>query len=165
MRYRFAKRQRAAYTSAARATFRCDDENNPMLLWARAWPISTDFEILRVKVITLICIATAHDLDHRAEHDPQIEVEAPVVDIPYVELYTSLYGPGGWRLSARAIDLRATSNARFHALPNSVVCDDFVKVVVVNCRWWSRTDYRHFALEHINQLRQLIDTRAAQPRA
>ena len=73
---------------------------------------SNDLKILRVKVISLICIATAHDLDHRAEHDRQIEVEAPVVDIPYVELYTSLHGLGGRRLSARAIDLRATSGGR-----------------------------------------------------
>ena len=36
---------------------------------------SNDLKILRVKVISLICIATAHDLDHRAEHDRQIEVE------------------------------------------------------------------------------------------
>ena len=100
-----------------RATFQCEVDNNRVLSWARAWPISNDLEILGVKVISLICIATiciatAHDLDHRAEHDRQIEVEAPVVDIPYVELYPSLHGLGGRRLSARAIDLRATSGGR-----------------------------------------------------
>src|SRR5215471_16287533 len=124
--------------------------NNPMLLWASAWPISNDLEILRVKVMSLMCIATAHDLDHRAEHDRQIEVEAPIVDIPYVELNTLLHRFDSRCLSAKSIDLRATSDARFHALPKSVICDDLVKVIVVNCRVWPRTDYGHLALDHIN---------------
>jgi SRSO17 transposase len=49
-------------------------------------------------------LATAHDLDNRAKHDRQMEVEAPVVDVPYVELYTLLHGLDGRRLSARSIE-------------------------------------------------------------
>src|SRR4029077_4931304 len=62
----------------------------------------------------LVCIATTHNLDYRAEHDRQIEANAPVVDVPYIVLYPSLHGLDRRRLSARTIYLGATSNARFH---------------------------------------------------
>ena len=34
----------------------------------------------------LISVATAHHLDDRAEHDDQIKLEAPVLDVPKVQL-------------------------------------------------------------------------------
>src|SRR5262245_24592096 len=64
----------------------------------------------------LVCVATAHNLDRRAEHDRQIEPDAPVVDVPYIVFYASLHCLDRRRLSARTIHLRATGNARFHAL-------------------------------------------------
>jgi hypothetical protein len=76
----------------------------------------------------LIRVATAQDLDHRAEHDRQIEVKAPVVDVPDVELYSSLHGPNRRRRPATPIDLCTPSNARFHALAKCVVRNDLIKV-------------------------------------
>ena len=104
-------------------------------------------------IARLICVATAHDLDDRAEHDRQIKLEVPVLDVPKVELYASMHGVYSRRLSARSIHLCATGNARFHALPERIIGDDLIKVIVMSRRVWPRTDDGHLAVEHVDQLR------------
>src|SRR6516225_7279816 len=91
-------------------------------------------------IARLICVATAHDLDDRAEHDRQIKLEVPVLDVPKVELYASMHGVYSRRLPARSIHLCATGNARFHALPEGIIGDDLIIVIVMSRRVWPRTD-------------------------
>ena len=83
----------------------------------------------------------------------EIKLEAPVLDVPKVELYASLHGVYSRRLPATSIHLRAAGNARFHALSERIIGDDLIKVIVMSHRVWPRTDDAHLAVEHVDQLR------------
>ena len=48
-------------------------------------------------------------------------------------------------------------DARFDAVPGHVGSNSLVVVGVVLDRVWARPDQRHFAGEHVEQLRQLVD--------
>src|ERR1700730_15218631 len=61
------------------------------------------------------------------------------------------------------MDLRPARQSRLDAAPEGVVPNDLVELAVVRDSMGARPDQGHAAVEHIEQLRQFIDARPAQP--
>src|SRR5262249_27690890 len=97
------------------------------------------------------------DRAYRPAHDRQVEHCAPVVDVPDVERQ-----PIVPRERVAAAHLDEASDARTHLVPASLIRRIAWKILRQE---GPRTDQRHFASEHIQKLRQLIDAGSAEPAA
>src|SRR3954466_12780209 len=69
------------------------------------------------------------------------------------------------RLAAITINLRPAGNARLHVMAEGIAADQLGEMIVVSRCMRARSDNRHLAFQHIEELRQLVDARLAQPRA
>src|SRR5262249_32630570 len=79
----------------------------------------------------LIGVVTPHNHENGADDDPEIEAQAPIVDIPKVTVDPI----ANFRLcrsrAAIAIDLRPTGQARFDVMSKRIITNDFQKMIVV----------------------------------
>src|SRR5690242_5851806 len=104
----------------------------------------------------------AQELEASQNENPQVEPEAPVLDVPKVTIDPLFHQLELGGLSAEAVDLRPTGQARLHMLTKGVVGDEFGVPVVMGNGMRPRTDQRHVSSQHIDELRQLVDARGAQ---
>lgn len=80
-----------------------------------------------------------------------------MIYIPEVELDTLCHVLDVWRSATASMDLRPTCDARLHVMPERIVGDELPILVIVRHGMRSRADHRHVPLDHVEQLRQLID--------
>ena len=88
-----------------------------------------------------------------------------MIDIPEVVRYARLCLLRRINLAAQPMHLGPPSHARSHAMAMKIVSDRFVIEPLAGFHrhhMRSRTDQRHVAAEHVEELRQLIQTQAAQ---
>lgn len=111
----------------------------------------------------LKCIARPRDFERRLQQNHQIEFQAPVVDVPEIIFDALLDGRTGWRRSATSVHLRPASQARFNATPKRVVSHHLVKLVVMGERVRAGAHEAHAAVQHVEQLRKLVDAGSPQP--
>src|SRR4051794_6522214 len=100
-----------------------------------------------------------------AAHDLQVEGERPVVDVIEVVLDAAAHGVLGVGRSAQAVDLRPPGDARLDVVAAGIEPDAPLEGLIVRHRVRPRTDERHVAEEHVQELRQLVDVPAPQKAA
>src|SRR6266571_7774630 len=93
----------------------------------------------------------------RSQQNLQVEARRPVIDVIEVELHPAIEVN-----RVAAADLPETRQSRFHrkapAMP-PVIRRDFLR------NGWPRSDETHVALEHVPELRDLVERELAQPAA
>src|SRR5262245_46518790 len=88
-----------------------------------------------------------------------------MLDVVKVMLYTFPYLLEGVGLAAPAIDLGPAGDARLHPMARVVVLDRLLVEQGARLggeRMGPRTDDRHLAAQHVQELRQLVEAGAAQ---
>src|SRR5262252_858063 len=91
-----------------------------------------------------------------------------MIDVVEVEFDPALQLSGRARRAARTIDLRPSGEARLDAMTMRIAIGDLGSHSIFRThvdRVRTRSDQRHLALEHIEELRQLIQTESAEPTA
>src|SRR5690242_18564452 len=69
-----------------------------------------------------VVVDEAHD--QRAQQDPDIEAQRPVLDVVDIVLDALVHRLDARRLAAPAIDLRPAGDARLHAMAAQIAVDD-----------------------------------------
>ena len=94
------------------------------------------------------------------EHDPDVEPDAPVFHIPDVMLHALLHLHDGFGFSTKSIHLSPSGDAGSKKLPYHVLANNLGIVFGVFQHVRPRSYDAHFAFQHIDELRELIDIRA-----
>ena len=102
----------------------------------------------------LLARATDHGRD-RPEQDLEVQPERPAVDVGEVAARPTGRSSGSWRASTCHRPVIARLHAQAPAVPDVVLVD-------LARERRARPDEAHLALEHVPQLRQLVDARPAQ---
>src|SRR5687767_3560135 len=114
--------------------------------------------------VTTIRMSVSHvALEQAAEdgqpHDFQIQGYGPVLDVIEVVL-DALLERG---VAAPAVDLRPAGDAGLHLVAQHVLRNAVLELLDEERPLRARTDDRHIALQHVPELRQLIEVELAQP--
>ena len=112
-----------------------------------------------------MCVIADEDDQNGPYHDGEIEPNAPIVDIPNVELDPSLHLVERIGLAARAVNLRPARNPGLNVVTERVFLDDGSEVAFMRRGVRPRPHQRHVAKEHIEQLGQFVNAVPAQPTA
>ena len=91
------------------------------------------------------------------DEDPQVEPQRGVLDVPEVEL-----DPLVPRQRGAAVDLRPAGDPGQRVEPAPLA---LVVAVDLDLHGRARADERHLAAQHVDEVRHLVERRAAQPRA
>ena len=110
-----------------------------------------------------IRIAVGAGRDHRPDQDLKVEPERPVVDVVQIELDPALHLVVAVGLATEAVDLRPSCYPRLDVMPTRIERDSLLVLAIVRERMRTRPDQRHVALEHVEELGNLIDVPAPQP--
>src|SRR6186713_3058153 len=104
---------------------------------------------------------TVEAAHQRQPHDLEIERDRPVLDVVEVVL-DALLERG---VAAPAVDLRPAGDAGLDLVAQHVLRDAVLELLDEEGALGPRPDDRHVALEHVPELRQLVEVEAAQPAA
>src|ERR1700744_2914649 len=103
--------------------------------------------------------------DNRRADDPHVECERPVTQVIQVMFDAPLHLLDAVGLATKAVDLRPTRNTRLDPVAIDIARDHFlIEVVVLECMG-TRSYDRHVATQHVVELRQFVEARAAQESA
>jgi hypothetical protein len=109
-------------------------------------------------------LARQHHL-HRLEHDPQVQPQRPVAQIIQVVLDARFHLVQRGGFTTQAVDLGPAGNARLDLVAQHVALDHLAVLLVVRDRVRARADDAHPSLQHVDELRQLVQRGAAQEAA
>src|SRR5256885_8070771 len=102
---------------------------------------------------------------HRPQQYPQVEPHRPVVDVVEVVLDARAHLVVGVGLAAEAVHLRPAGDAGQHVVAARIARDLLLVFSIVRKRVRARANQRHVALEHVDELRQLVDVPSSQEAA
>src|SRR5258706_150375 len=110
----------------------------------------------------LVCIAPAEDDEYRPPDDFQVEREGPVAQVVEVVLDAPLHLVHAVGLAAETVHLRPPGDAGTDLVADHVALDELAVELVVRdgVRAWA--DHAHAALQHVDELRQVVERGAAQ---
>ena len=120
--------------------------------------MTTRFFMAELMLTTSSRHACGRTLDEREPHDLQIEAHRPVLDVVQVVLDALLER----RVAAPAVHLRPAGDAGLHLVAQHVLRDLVLELRDEMRPLRARPDDRHVAAQHVPELRQLVDVRAAQ---
>src|SRR5258708_8932563 len=106
----------------------------------------------------LVGMLVEEPLQQREPHDLEIETDRPVLDV--VEVVLDAFFDR--RIAAPAMHLRPAGDARLHFVPEHVLWNLVLELRNEQRALGPRSDDRHVALEHVPELRQLVDVRSAE---
>src|SRR5688572_32818548 len=146
----------------------------PTTAWPRSSSVSERCEPMKpaAPVITVLGMtkgqgpasghaALEHAADQSEPHDLEVECHRPVFDVVQV-----VFDPLLERcISAPAIHLRPAGNAGLHLVAQHVLRDLVLELLDEERALRARADDRHLALEHVPELRQLVEIQPPQPAA
>src|SRR5213075_809098 len=112
-----------------------------------------------------IGILLAQHHDHRLEDYLQVQQQRPAAQVREVVLDTRLHLVDGVGLAAKAVDLREAGDARSHRVADHVAADQLAIELVMRHGMRPRADHAHASLQHVDELRQLVDRGLAQESA
>ena len=95
----------------------------------------------------------------RQPDDTDVQPDAPVLDIPDVTPDAPLHLPELLRLTPEASHLRPTSHARLHEVAHHILINQLRVLLRMRQHVRSGPHDTHPALQHIKELRQLVDIR------
>ena len=98
----------------------------------------------------------------RHKDDADVEQQRPVLQIPDVAPHAALHLAQFVGFAAVARHLGPACDAGFYPVAHHVLADEFRILLRVLKHVRPRADDGHFALEHVDELRQLVDARLAQ---
>lgn len=101
-------------------------------------------------------------LEDGQEDDLQIQPQRPVLQIFQIVLDAHFHLFQRFGLAPPTADLRPAGNAGLDLVAQHVAADQLAVLLVVRHRMRPRPDHRHRALQHIEELRQLIERGLAQ---
>src|SRR5437868_10359206 len=117
------------------------------------------------KSIRSVRITVEQNGARSGEQDPNVEPEGPMVDIIFVELDTALRALDRTDFAAQTFHLGIAGDPGLHSMAAGIAAHRFVVETVADHHLrpvGPGANERHAALEHVEQLRQLIDAEAAQ---
>ena len=110
----------------------------------------------------LICFLVGSDNGKSClEDNLEVEPESPVLEIPDVAPDALFHLPEFLGLTTEACDLRPTRDARTAEMAHHVLVDELAIHLRVEHHVRTGADNAHVALQHIEELRELIDIRLA----
>src|SRR5581483_9471288 len=99
----------------------------------------------------------------RSDSDLDVQPQAPIIDVPQIMLHALLHLLERAGFSAITINLGPAGDAGLDVVAEGVVADDLLIFGVVGGRVRAGAYQRHVTLEHVEELRQLVDRGLAQP--
>src|SRR5204863_8203610 len=100
-----------------------------------------------------------------SQKDTQIQPNAPVVDVPEVVFDALLHLREFARFAPATVDLCPPGQARLDVMAKGIIRDELFVFTVVRRGMRARTNKVHFARDHVDKLRQLVDARPSKPAA
>src|SRR6185436_10030427 len=99
---------------------------------------------------------------HRLQDDLQVEQQRPAAQVGEVVVDARLHLLDRDGLAAQAVDLGEAGNSGLHLVADHVAADQLAVELVVRDRVRARADHAHAPLQHVDELRQLVERGAAQ---
>src|SRR5439155_10630234 len=109
-----------------------------------------------------IGILLAQHHDDGLQHDLQVEEQRPAAQVREVVLDARLHLLDRVGLAAEAVHLGEAGDSRPHLVADHVAADQLAVELVVRHRMRPRPDDAHAALQHVDELRQLVERGLAQ---
>lgn len=103
----------------------------------------------RGDISMLIGVFTARDYKYGSQDDGKIEAQAPVIDIPKVQIDSTFHVGNGRCLTSMPIYLRPARQPWLHMVSKCIIVNNFVKLVVVSSRVRARPDNRHSTAQNV----------------
>ena len=101
-----------------------------------------------------------HRLDSQQD-DADVEPERPMLDVPDVALYAPFHLPQLLGLASESRFLGPARNARFHEVAHHVFVEQLAVHLRVFQHVWAWSHDAHVVLQHVPELRQLVDVALA----
>ena len=108
--------------------------------------------------IASVGIPLSQDLEARLDQDQQVKPEAPIVNVPQIELHALRNVFDRRRGTTGPIALRPARYAGLDVMAKGIVAQHGFKVVVVGQGVRTRSNQGHVARQNIPELRQFVDT-------
>src|SRR5687768_8029858 len=109
-----------------------------------------------------VCLAIVQYPHDGLHHDPKIERRRPVPQVVEVIFDPAMHVFELAGFAAASIHLCESSDARWHLVADHIALDQAAILLIMRDRMRSWTDQAHVALEHIDELWQLVNGVAAQ---
>src|SRR6185312_147561 len=109
--------------------------------------------------------AVAQDHPYGLDEDLDVKPGRPVTQVLEIVADTLRHLLQGLRLASQAIDLCQARDARPNLMPDHVAIDELTVELVVGNGMRTGPYQAHLSLQHIEELRQLIERALAQERA
>src|SRR4051794_40424609 len=93
-----------------------------------------------IDVIQLISVVLSHDFKKCLDQDLDVQPETPVVDVPQIKLHASLDVFDRRGSAPGTVALRPASYARLDVMPEGVVAQDGLEIVVMREGMRTRPD-------------------------
>ena len=106
-------------------------------------------------------VLAVEGVEHRAEDNLDVEEKRPVFNVPYIMLHAAFHLPEFLGLSPVAAHLRPSGYAGFDEVADHVLVDESAIILGVFEHVGARADDGHVAFEHVDELRELVEARAA----
>src|SRR6185312_4302103 len=112
-----------------------------------------------------ISVGSLDEYQRRAQNDPKVEPDGPVVDVPDIALDALDHFLDGIGFTAKTAYLGQAGKAGLHAVALHVAVKSVAEIVIVGNRMRPRPHDRHMSLQHVDELRQLVETAGTQEAA
>src|ERR1700712_4004989 len=112
-----------------------------------------------------ISVGVAQTFEDRRKDNFHIKSERPVTQVVQIVCDASLHFLDAISLAAKSVDLGPAGNARLDPVTMDVTRYDLLIKIVMLKGMRTRSHYRHVAAQHVEELRQLVEARAAQESA
>src|SRR5262245_47762080 len=120
--------------------------------------------VLAAQQIASVSVSFSQNLEDRPDQDQQVKPEAPIVNVPQIELHALRNVFDRRRGTTGPIALRPARYAGLDVMAKGIVAQHDFKVVVVGQGVRTRPNQGHVTRQNIPKLRQLVDTsRPKQP--
>ena len=97
----------------------------------------------------LIGVPLSQYLEKCLDYDPDIEPEAPIIDVPKIKLHALGNMFDRWRLTPCAVALGPTGNTGLDVVSKGIIAQNIFEIAVVSQRVRTWPDQGHVAPEHI----------------
>src|SRR5688572_21375714 len=112
-----------------------------------------------------VCLAIVQYPEDGLQQDPKVEGRRPVPQVVEVIFDPAMHVFELAGFAAATIHLCESSDSRWHLVADHVALDQPAILFIMRDRMRSWTDQAHVALEHVDELWQLVNGVAAQPTA
>src|ERR1700722_364367 len=106
-------------------------------------------------------VSLSQNLEKRFDQDLDVKPEAPVIDVPQVQLHALGDIVERWRRAAGTIALCPAGYAWLHVMPESIVAENLFEITVVSQRMGAGTDQGHIPFQYVYQLGQFVNASRA----